>query len=62
MTEPINLRAVRKRAKRKEDEAHASANRLAYGQPKDARRVDEAERTKAIRHLDGHRIEREGDR
>ena len=57
MAELVNLRTARKRAQRKQDEERASANRLAHGQPKDVRKRGDAERTKADRHLDGHRIE-----
>jgi hypothetical protein len=57
MTELINLRAARKRAKRQQDETRAEANRLAHGQPKHLRKRDAAERAKADRDLDQHLIE-----
>jgi hypothetical protein len=58
MAELINLRTARKRAQRQEDEARADANRRSHGQPKHARRLREAQRAKADRDLEGHRIER----
>jgi len=58
MAELVNLRTVRKQAQRKQDEAHASANRLAHGQPKAARKQAIAEQVKANRDLDGHRIDK----
>jgi hypothetical protein len=56
MTELINLRAARKRAKRQWDETRAKANRLAHGQPKHLRKRDAAERAKTDRELDRHLI------
>ncbi len=56
MAELVNLRTVRKQTKRKQDEAHANANRLAHGQPKAARKLASAQEAKANRDLDGHRI------
>ena len=58
MAEVVNLRTVRKQAKRKQDEARANANRLAHGQPKTARKLAAAQETKASRDLDGHRIDK----
>ena len=58
MADLINLRTVRKQAKRKQDEARASANRLAHGQPKTARKLSAAQEAKASRDLDGHRIDK----
>jgi hypothetical protein len=58
MAELVNLRAVRKQAKRKQDEARANANRLAHGQPKGARKLTGAQEAKASRDLDGHRIDK----
>jgi len=60
MAELVNLRTVRKQTKRKQAEAHASANRLAYGQPKAVSKLKAAQEAKASRDLDGHRID-EGD-
>ena len=58
MAELVNLRTVRKQAQRKQDEARASANRLAHGQPKAARTQAAAQEAKANRELDGHRIDK----
>jgi len=58
MAELVNLRTVRKQAKRKQDEARANANRLVYGQSKDARKLASAQKAKANRDLDGHRTDK----
>ncbi len=58
MAKLVNLRTVRKQAKRKQDEAQSSANRLAYGQPKTARKLAVAQEAKASRDLDNHRIDK----
>jgi hypothetical protein len=60
MADLINLRTARKRAKQRQDDQRADANRLAHGQPKRLRKLEAARRTKAVRDLDRHRIE-EGD-
>ena len=62
MADLINLRTVRKQAKRKQDEARANANRLAHGQPKTVRKLAAAQEAKASRDLDGHRIDKGDDR
>ncbi|WP_137043763.1 DUF4169 family protein [Pseudolabrys sp. FHR47] len=56
MTEIVNLRAARKRAKRQLDEQQAHAQRLAHGRPKQDRALDAARREQQIRSLDGHKI------
>ncbi len=61
MAELINLRAVRKQAKRRDSEQLAQTNRLAHGQPKHGRKLEDAQQKKASRDLDRHRIET-GDR
>jgi len=58
MAELVNLRAARKRAKRKHDDQHAHANRLAHSQPKHVRALEGAQQVKAGRDLDQHRIEK----
>jgi Domain of unknown function (DUF4169) len=58
MAELINLRAVRKRTKRREHEQHAASNRLAHGQPKSQRKLETARREKAAHELDRHRIDK----
>lgn len=57
MAELVNLRTVRKRAKRRQDEERASANRLIHGQPKHIRALEEAREAKAARDLEQHRID-----
>ena len=58
MAELINLRTVRKRAKRLEDEQRAGANRLAHGQPKHVRQIEAGKQAKATRDLEAHRIDK----
>jgi len=57
MAEVINLRTVRKRDKRQRHDRSAHANRLAFGQPKQLRKIEAARQAKAGRDLDGHRVE-----
>ena len=61
MAELVNLRTMRKRAKRQQSDVQADANRLAHGQPKHVRALDKARQAKAGRDLDQHRIDK-GDR
>ncbi len=61
MAEVINLRTVRKQAKRQRHEKGAQANRLAFGQPKHVRKLEVALQAKSNRDLDRRRIEK-GDR
>ncbi|HWK97131.1 MAG TPA: DUF4169 family protein [Pseudolabrys sp.] len=56
MTDIVNLRVARKRAKRQLDEQQAQAQRLAHGRPKQQRTLDEARREQQSRSLDGHKI------
>jgi len=56
MTEIVNLRTARKRAGRRADEQHAEAQRLTYGRPKHLRALDEAQRKRDSRTLEGHKI------
>lgn len=51
----INLRQVRKRHKRLEDEARAAENRARHGQTKSTREKEEMETARARRELEGHR-------
>ncbi len=55
MAELINLRQVRKRAKRAEREREADKNRLVHGEPKHLRKQLEAEAKKKARDLEAHR-------
>ena len=58
MAELVNLRIARKRAKKRQDDLRADANRLAYGQPKHRRKLEAAQQAKASRDLDRHRIDK----
>jgi hypothetical protein len=62
MAELVNLRAARKRAKRRQQEGLADAERRAHGQPKRLRELAVARQTKAERDLDRHKIETGDDR
>ena len=55
MAELINLRQVRKRAKRVEREGEAEQNRLVHGEPKRLGKERKAEADKNARDLDAHR-------
>jgi hypothetical protein len=57
MGDIVNLRTIRKRAQRSQDDREAQQNRLEYGRPQAARRLDEARAEKARNDLDQHRIE-----
>lgn len=57
MAELVNLRTARKRAKQRQDDQQAEANRLAHGQTKHVRKLEQAQKTKASHDLDRHRIE-----
>ncbi len=56
MAEIVNLRRARKRRARQEAEQQAQQNRIAFGRTKAERSHTEAERDKAARTLDGHRL------
>jgi len=57
MAELVNLRLARKQAKRRQDNERANKHRIAHGQPKHLRKLGAAQRQKASRDLDQHRIE-----
>ena len=59
MAEIINLRRARKQKARVEAEKTAEQNRISFGRTKAERSLTEAERDKAARHVDGHRLERD---
>jgi hypothetical protein len=61
MAEIVNLRIARKRAARNKSDRRAAERRLAHGVAKTERAQTAAERVKARKHLDRHRIE-PGDR
>ncbi len=58
MAELVNLRTARKHAKQRQDDLRANTNRLAYGQPKQRRKLAAAQQAKASRDLDLHRIDK----
>jgi len=58
MAELVNLRAARKRAKKRQDDRRAAAKRLAHGQPQNRRKLEAAQQAKASRDLDRHRIDK----
>jgi hypothetical protein len=53
----VNLRTARKRAKRRQAEQQAAANRLVHGRSKSERALTRSQSDKADRSLDQHRIE-----
>jgi len=57
MSDVVNLRTARKRAKRQKDEQRADANRLAHGMPSRERALDRAKRNKADHDLALHFID-----
>ena len=59
MAEIINLRQVRKQKARAQAEKTAEQNRIAFGRTKAERKLTEAERDKAARHIDGHKLDRD---
>ncbi|SEG08684.1 DUF4169 family protein [Bosea lathyri] len=56
MAEIVNLRRARKQRARQDAEKQAEQNRLTFGRSKAERLVTQAERDKAARILDGHRL------
>ena len=61
MGDIVNLRIARKRAKRRDAEQKAAANRVAHGRTKADRTATRSRNDKAQRSLDLHRVET-GDR
>ena len=61
MAEIVNLRRARKQKARAEAEKTAEQNRISFGRTKAERSLTEAERDKAARHIDGHRLDRGND-
>jgi hypothetical protein len=57
MGEIVNLRKVRKHAKKREDDERAAANRIVHGRSKAERDLQARNTEKLDRHLDEHRIE-----
>jgi len=61
MGDLVNLRQARKRREREAAVAASAENRIAFGLTKAQRRRVEAERAKAERGLDSHRLDRPND-
>jgi hypothetical protein len=59
MAEIVNLRRARKQKARTEAGKQAEQNRIAFGRTKAERNLTEAERAKAERHIEGHRLSRD---
>ena len=59
MAEIINLRRARKQKARIDAGKTAEQNRISFGRTKAERSLSEAERDKAARHIDGHRLDRD---
>jgi Domain of unknown function (DUF4169) len=53
----VNLRQARKRREREREAAAAAENRIVFGMTKAERRKVEAERAKAERVLDSHKLD-----
>ena len=59
MAEIVNLRQARKQKARTDAEKMAAQNRITLGRTKAERSLTQAERDKAARHIDGHRLSRD---
>jgi hypothetical protein len=57
MSDVVNLRTARKRAKRRQAEQAAASSRLAHGRSKAERALEQSRTDKASKDLDRHRIE-----
>ena len=57
MGEVVNLRQARKQKARAEKEAQAETNRAKFGRSKAEKLEGAAEKTRAEKHLDGHKRE-----
>jgi hypothetical protein len=56
MAEIVNLRRARKDRARQDAEKQAQQNRIAFGRNKAERKASDAERDRAARTLEGHRL------
>lgn len=56
MSEVVNLRSARKQAQRAAAQREADQNAARHGRSKAERLLEEAEKTRAARRLDGHRL------
>ena len=61
MGDLVNLRQARKRRDRERAATAAAENRAVHGMTRTERRKTEAEREKAARELDAHRLRPDGD-
>lgn len=59
MPDPINLRQVRKAFKRRDQEAVAAQNRIAFGKPKSVTALSKAQNDLDRRRLDGHALNKD---
>ena len=57
MVDIVNLRAIRKRARRRQKDELSAANRLAHGRSKAERKLIAARAATDRRTLDAHRID-----
>jgi hypothetical protein len=57
MGEIVNLRKVRKDAKKREKDKSAAVNRIVHGRPKAERTLEAKAISMLNRHLDRHKIE-----
>ncbi len=53
MAEPVNLNRFRKQKARAEKKARADANAVKFGRSKAEKQLDQTQRAKQKRHLDG---------
>lgn len=60
MAEIVNLRRARKQVARREDEAKAERNRLAFGRTKAEKLTNARQQANDAHRLDGHRLEGRG--
>ena len=58
MAEIINLRQVRKAKARAVEDATAASNRIAFGQPKKAKTLQQRRKVLENERHEGHRLER----
>jgi hypothetical protein len=59
MSEVINFRKARKQVIREQESKKADENRVRFGRTKEERQQQDAEKEKATRILDQHRLSRE---
>ena len=59
MAEIINLRQVRKAKARAAEESKAADNRIAFGQPKKAKTLQQRRKALEVERHEGHRLERD---